>query len=115
MLQLKQLVIRGDKGDGIPNILSADDVFVSGGRQKQITEVKLIAWLNQDPKEFCTEDMLVKYNRNELLIDLTRIPDSLKTSILNTYDSAEGKTKQVFMTYMMKYRLKNLIDVLDEF
>jgi hypothetical protein len=115
MLQLKQLVIRGDKGDGIPNILSADDVFVSGGRQKPITETKLIAWLNQDPKEFCTEDMLVKYNRNELLIDLTRIPDSLKTSILNTHESAEGKTKQVFMTYMMKYRLKNLIDVLDEF
>jgi hypothetical protein len=115
MLQLKQLVIRGDKGDGVPNILSPDDVFVSGGRQKPITEAKLITWLNQEPKDFCTEDMLVKYSRNEMLIDLTRIPDRLKKEILNTYESAEGKTKQVFMNYMMKYRLKNLIDVLDEF
>ena len=115
MLQLKQLVIRGDKSDGVPNILSPDDVFVSGGRQKPITEAKLITWLNQEPKDFCTEDMLVKYSRNEMLIDLTRIPDRLKKEILNTYESAEGKTKQVFMNYMMKYRLKNLIDVLDEF
>ena len=29
-LQLKQLIIRGDKGDGIPNIMSPDDVFVTG-------------------------------------------------------------------------------------
>ena len=115
LLQLKQLVIRGDKGDGIPNILSKDDVFTSGGRQKPITEAKIINWLNQEPKEFCNEEMLRNYNRNEMLIDLTKIPERLVQSILEKYDSVKPKTKNQFMNYMISNRLKNLIEVIDEF
>jgi 5'-3' exonuclease len=114
-LQLKQLVIRGDKGDGIPNILSKDDVFVSGGRQKPITEAKIINWLNQEPKEFCNEEMLRNYNRNELLIDLTKIPEKLVEAILDTYGTVKPKTKNQFMNYMITNRLKNLLEVIDEF
>jgi 5'-3' exonuclease len=113
--QLKQLIIRGDKSDGIPNILTKDDVFVTGGRQKPITEVKIIGWMNQEPKEFCNEDMLRNYARNEMLIDLTRIPESLKEAILHSYDEAKGRTKQEFMNYMIANRLKNLLEVIDEF
>ena len=115
MTQLKQLIIRGDKGDGIPNILSADGVFVEGGRQKPITEVKIITWLNQSPEEFCNEDMLRNFKRNEMLIDLTKIPESLKQSIIDTYENTKGHTKQEFLNYMMANRLKNLIEVIDEF
>jgi hypothetical protein len=114
-LQLKQLVIRGDKGDGIPNILSKDDVFVSGGRQKPITEAKIINWMNQEPKDFCNEEMLRNYNRNELLIDLTKIPENLVHSILDRYDTVKPKTKNQFMNYMITNRLKNLLEVIDEF
>ena len=113
--QLKQMIIRGDKGDGIPNIMSPDGVFVEGGRQKPITEAKIINWLNQDPTEFCNEDMLRNYKRNELLIDLTQIPESLQKSIIDTYESTTAKTKQVFMNYMIANRLKNLLEVIDEF
>ena len=114
-LQLKQLIIRGDKSDGIPNILSPDDVFVVGGRQKPITEAKIIGWMNQEPKEFCNEDMLRNFSRNETLIDLSKIPDKLRAAILDTYENAKGKTKQEFMNYMIANRLKNLIEVLDDF
>ena len=113
--QLKQLVIRGDKGDGIPNILSADDIFVAGGRQKPITEAKIINWMNQEPKEFCNEEMFRNYTRNETLIDLTKIPENLKQEILHTYENAKGKTKQQFMNYMIANRLKNLLEIIDEF
>ena len=113
--QLKQLIIRGDKGDGIPNILSADNIFVEGGRQKPITEVKIITWLNQTPDQFCNEDMLRNFKRNEMLIDLTKIPETLKQSIIDTYDTTKIHTKQEFMNYMMANRLKNLIEVLHEF
>jgi len=113
--QLKQLIIRGDKGDGIPNILSPDDVFVVGGRQKSITEVKIISWMNQPPAEFCNEEMLRNYSRNEVLIDLAKIPDKLKQSILDTYGESKGKTKQEFMNYLISNRLKSLIEVIDEF
>ena len=115
LAQLKQLIIRGDKGDGIPNILSADDCFVTATRQKPITEVKIIKWMNQQPAEFCNEEMLRNYNRNELLIDLAKIPDGLKQNILDTYGDTKAKTKQQFMNYLMSNRLKNLLEVIDEF
>ena len=115
LLQLKQLIIRGDKGDGIPNILSPDDVFVAGGRQKPITEAKIIGWMNQDAKDFCTEDMLRNFSRNEILIDLSKIPEKLTEQILHSYESAKGHSRQEFMNYMIANRLKNLIEVIDEF
>jgi hypothetical protein len=115
LLQLKQLIIRGDKGDGIPNILSADDVFVSGGRQKPITETKIIGWMNQEAKDFCNEEMFRNFSRNEMLIDLTKIPERLANEILHTYESAVGHSKQDFLNYMIANRLKNLIEVLDDF
>jgi len=114
-VQLKQMIIRGDKGDGIPNIMSPDVVFTEGGRQKPITEAKIIVWLNQEPKEFCNEDMLRNYKRNELLIDLTLIPESLQKTIIDTYESTTAKTRQVFMNYMIANRLKNLLEIIDEF
>jgi 5'-3' exonuclease len=114
-VQLKQLIIRGDKGDGIPNILSKDDVFVTGGRQKPITEAKIINWLNQEPKDFCNEEMLRNYSRNEMLIDLSKIPENLINQILEKYDTVKGKSKNEFMNYMIKNKLKNLLEVIDEF
>lgn len=114
-VQLKQLIIRGDKGDGIPNILSKDETFIEGIRQKPITEAKIINWLNQEPNEFCTDEMLRNFKRNEMLIDLTQIPETLKQSIIDTYENTKGHTRQEFMNYMIANRLKNLIEVIDEF
>ena len=113
--QLKQLIIRGDKSDGIPNILTNDDVFVTGGRQKPITEAKIINWMNQSPEEFCSDEMLRNFKRNEMLIDLNLIPETLKRSILDTYENTKGQSRQVFMNYMIANRLKNLLEVIDEF
>ena len=113
--QLKQMIIRGDKGDGIPNILSPDNVFTEGGRQKPITEVKIIQWMNQQPEDFCVGEMLRNYKRNEMLIDLSKIPNNLQENILDKYESVQPKTRQVFMNYMINNRLKNLIEVIDEF
>jgi hypothetical protein len=114
-VQLKQLIIRGDKGDGVPNILTKDDVFVEGGRQKPITEAKIINWLNQKPEEFCTEEMLRNFHRNEILIDLSKIPHNIVESILDSYETVKGKSKSEFMNYMISHRLKNLLEVLNEF
>ena len=115
MLQLKQLIIRGDKGDGIPNILSTDDSIINGIRQKPITEAKIINWLNQAPEEFCEGEMLRNYKRNEMMIDLTKVPETLQKNIIDTYESTAGHTKQQFMNYMIANKLKNLIEVIDEF
>jgi 5'-3' exonuclease len=113
--QLKQMIIRGDKGDGIPNILTQDNVFIDGGRQKPITEAKIINWLNQKPEEFCSDEMLRNYKRNELLIDLTKVPEPLQAAIIDSYENATAQTKQAFMNYMIVNKLKNLLEVIDEF
>ena len=114
-MQLKQMIIRGDKGDGVPNILSADDSIINGIRQRPITEAKIINWLNQAPEEFCEGEMLRNYKRNEMMIDLTKIPEQLQKNIIHTYESASGHTKQHFMNYMIANKLKNLLEVIDEF
>jgi hypothetical protein len=113
--QLKELIIRGDKDDGVPNILSPDDVFISGGRQKSIYEAKLVNWLEQLPEEFCDIDTLKNYERNVNLIDLTKIPQDLVAKIVETYDNATVKTKMEFLNYMIQFRLKLLIECMGDF
>jgi hypothetical protein len=50
-----------------------------------------------------------------MLIDLSKIPETLKQTIIDTYENTKGHTKQEFLNYMMANRLKNLIEVIDEF
>jgi hypothetical protein len=50
-----------------------------------------------------------------MLIDLIKIPNGLKQNILDTYGDTKAKTKQQFMNYLMFNRLKNLLEVIDEF
>jgi hypothetical protein len=113
--QLKELIIRGDKGDGIPNILSEDSCIVDGVRQKSVYDAKVQVWLNQRPEEFCDEKMLRNFKRNEMLIDLTKIPENIKKSIIDTYENTKPKTKMQFMNYLVAKRLKQLIEVANEF
>jgi hypothetical protein len=107
--QLHELVIRGDSGDGIPNILSPDNSFVDSIRQKPITEKFL--------REFETnkEKHQRNYDRNKQLIDLSYIPDSVSKNIIDTYEELKPANKQKFMNYMIANRLKNLLEVIDEF
>jgi 5'-3' exonuclease len=115
-MQLKELIIRGDVSDGIPNFLSEDKCFVDKVRQKSIYEEKLKVWLNQQPEEFCeNEDILKNYKRNESLIDLTKIPEKYVESIIDSYENTKTKTKMQFMNYLVSKRLKNLIEVANEF
>ncbi len=115
-LTLKQHIIRGDTGDGIPNILSPDDVFVSGGRQKPIRETKVIQWLQQKPEDFCTTpDMLRNYKRNELLIDLNFIPKSVSTNIINYYQSVKPASRSDFFNYLISSGLKELTSAATDF
>jgi lysine/ornithine N-monooxygenase len=71
--------------------------------------------LNTPPEEFCNDEMLRNYRRNEMLIDLTKIPKEMLEDIVTKYEDTKPKTRQQFMNYMIANRLKNLIEVIDEF
>jgi hypothetical protein len=115
VLYLKEQIIRGDNGDGIPNFLSPDDSFASNIRQKNIYKTKLDEWLFQEPEDFCDETTLKNYKRNQALIDLDNIPENIHNSILEEYQSQKGKTRENLMNYFIKNRLKNLMSSIGDF
>jgi 5'-3' exonuclease len=113
---IREHIIRGDKGDGIPNFLSPDNTFVIGERQKVISKKKLSEWIDADPKEFCTTDIMLRgYKRNQMLVDLDYIPEEIKTQITMVFEDTKPANKQKMLTYFIENRLKNLIEVIDEF
>jgi len=114
---LKEMIIRGDAGDGIPNILSDDNVFVDGRRQTPVSKKKLENWLTQDILNSKTENSatISNYCRNQLLIDLSKIPENIKLNILDAYKNCTPASKQTFMNYMIQNKLSNLLEVFDEF
>lgn len=115
-LYIKEHILKGDRGDGIPNFLSPDNVFVLGERQKTINSKKLSAWINSDPTEFCTSDIMMRgYQRNQLLIDLEYTPQDIKSKIVETFDNYKPNTKTKMLNFFMQKRLKALLEISDEF
>ena len=112
---VKEHIMRGDTGDGVPNFLSADNTFVIGARQKPISQKKLDAWINMDPREFCDENMLRGYLRNQQLVDLNFIPENLRSQIVAEYEAQAGKGRSKLFNYFIEKRLKNLLESINEF
>jgi len=114
---LKEHIIKGDSGDGIPNFLSDDNCLVTGVRQKPITQKKLDSWVNKNPEEFCDSlTQLRNYKRNQQLIDLNMIPDIVYKQIIDSYTAQQDKkTNPNLMNYFISNRLKNLMENMNEF
>ena len=112
--ELKMKIINGDAGDGIPNILSASDTFVTGQRQKRMTEQKMEKYLNE---EYINYDTVANtgFARNQVLIDLRNIPGDIRDKIINTYDETKPAPKGKILDYFIANKLKNLMDVIEEF
>ena len=104
---LKEHIIRGDKGDGVPNILSADDCIVEGVRQRPISKKKVELWMNEKPADFCVNGMSEKWKRNQQLIDFDFIPTDISQSIVDQYlkekDQRPGQLLNYFITKRLKY------------
>lgn len=108
-------VIRGDAGDGVPNILSDDDVFMDDKkRSKPIRATNIMQWEQkggmQYPESFCTTaEMLEKFNRNLNLIDLRQIPECYVEKIVETFLSYQKPPVNVF-GYLTKHKLKKILE-----
>lgn len=111
---LKEHIIKGDTGDGIPNILSADNCLVIGERQKALTK-KRWAILLDTPVEEYDENVRRNYFRNKQLIDLMMIPAEIKTKIIDQYIEQQDKKRDKLFDYFMTHRLKNLMESISEF
>lgn len=111
---LLEHILKGDQGDGIPNVLSDDDTFVSDKRQKPLTQKKIDSiYLEGIP---VADLPLVKnYSRNKQLVDLTMIPEHVRKQVLDKYTEEDGKDRSKLFNYFMNYKLKNMMEHLGEF
>ncbi len=113
---LMEHIIMGDKGDGVPNILSGDDTFVNGDRQRPIRKEALALWKTQKPEDFINSDeMWRNYQRNRELVDLSRIPEEIKESIIDNYEMQKEGDRSGLLNYFIANRMTQLIELVDEF
>ena len=107
---LKEHIIRGDKGDGIPNILSDDNCMVEGVRQKPISKKKVETWINDDLSGS------YHWDRNQQLIDFDFIPVSIQQDIVSEYQKTiPSNRRSGLLNYFVKNRLKMLIEHIGDF
>lgn len=114
-LELKEKIITGDKGDGIPNIFSPSDCFVREIRQKSITKSSLSKLLYEDMTNYSNEYVRIGFSRNQTLIDLSFIPQEIKDKIINNYEEFKPVPKQKLFNYFVEKKLMILLDCIGEF
>jgi len=113
-IYIKEHILKGDRSDGIPNVLSDDDVFVEGRRQRPLTKKKIASWVDEMVMTF-TEEEQKNYDRNRKLIDLSLIPPELEAKIYNEFDEVKVAHRSKILNYFITRKLKTLIEVIDEF
>ena len=109
---LYEHILKGDSGDGIPNVLSDDDTFVTNKRQKPLTQKKidvLVSASEMDP------GTLQNYNRNKTLVDLSFVPSHIKEQVLTKYQEEQGKGRDKLFNYFIKHKLKHMMESIGEF
>ena len=113
---VKEHGFRGDTSDGIPNVLSPDNTFVDGLRQRPLSKKKIAAWIDHDFDDVAPNDEVKRnYQRNLKLIDLTYTPDELSEEILDTYRSTSAGDRSKLLNYFIQKRLSNLTESIGEF
>lgn len=113
---IREHILRGDRGDGIPNFLSADNTFAAGERQKVLNSKKLQEWVTQDAETFCTSDVMLRgYKRNQMLVDFDYIPDDIRTKIVDSFDNTKVASKEKMLNYFIEKGLKTMIESIGDF
>ena len=119
LLNLTEKILTGDAGDGVPNVLSHDDVFVNGERQTPLSRKKkdtMIETLsNMKNMESVNTEWYRNYTRNKKLIDLTQTPDRLKKQIIEEFNSQDQlKNKGLVLPYLINNNMKLMIESIEE-
>jgi hypothetical protein len=110
---LKEHILKGDTGDGVPNILSADNCLAVGVRQKAMTKKRIEMYAKGTDE--MDEETLRRYHRNKMMIDLTQIPQKLVQQILAEFDQEKNVGREKLFNFFIKKKLKNLVTDIQDF
>jgi hypothetical protein len=111
-IYLSEHVLKGDSSDGVPNVLSPDNTFVDGLRQKPLSKKKIQTMVGG---EFPNDEVKRNFQRNKRLIDLKESPPELFFDILKEYKDAPDGDRSKLLNYFTQKRLRNLVESIGEF
>ena len=109
---LLEQILKGDRSDGVPNILSEDDVFVTGEKQKPMTKKRMEEYAHNENR---TDFLNKNFRRNETLIDLTKIPKVYEDAIINSFREYKVNDRSKLLTYFIENKLKSLMENIGDF
>lgn len=113
---LDEHILRGDTGDGVPNVLSPDNTFVDGLRQRPLGKKKIQSWVEHNIEDVLPNDEVKRnYQRNKKLIDLTEVPHELFMEITKTWAEAKTNPRSKLLNYFIQNRLSDLMDCIGDF
>lgn len=108
-------IIKGDKGDGVPNVLTADDAIINGERQRPVSTKKLEQWI-KDPSSMPTDVMFQRnFDRNKMLVDFESIPSVIKEDIINTFVNTPSGDRSKLLDYFITNKMKMMMEHIGEF
>lgn len=110
---LLEHIIKGDTGDGVPNILSEDNCLAIGSRQKPMTAKRLEQYLKSP--ESMDAETLRRYHRNKTVIDLSEVPQMYKDKILEEFNKDKTVGRSQLFNFFVSKKLKNLITDIGDF
>jgi len=109
---LHEHIMKGDSGDGVPNVLSPDNTFVDGIRQSPMSKKKIEEYKDRFKMP---EEVYRNYCRNQKLIDLSHTPDKIQADIIDQYRNQTMAHPSKVLNYLIKNRCKMLIECAGEF
>ena len=111
---IKEHILKGDTSDGVPNVLSPDNTFVDGLRQRPLGRKKIENWLDIHIDDL-HDEVKRNYQRNDKLINLDNIPNELEKEIMVDFSEASCGDRSKLLNYFIQSRLKNLTNEIGEF
>lgn len=113
---LYQHILKGDSSDGVPNVLSPDNTFVDGLRQRPLSKKKISEWAGPLCEQILPNDEIKRnYQRNKKLIDLQETPKELHLECIRTYQDAPEGDRSKLLNYFIKNRLNDLMENIGDF
>ena len=113
-IYLKEHIFKGDTSDGVPNVLSPDNTFTDGLRQRPLGRKKIQTWLNIDIDDL-QDEVKRNYQRNNQLINLDNIPEDLEKEIMMDFCEAQCGDRSKLLNYFIKNKLRELTESIGEF
>ena len=111
---IKEHILKGDASDGVPNVLSPDNTFVDGLRQRPLGRKKIETWLSMHIDDLQNE-VKRNYQRNDKLINLDNVPEDLEKEIMVEFSEASCGDRSKLLNYFIQSRLKELTESIGDF